>query len=141
LLAASLVAPVSVMPAKPAVPPADSPLDDHFFRPRNAGVLEAADLEVQVDNPVCGDTLKLYLRRDAGRVAEARFQVYGCPAAIAAGSVLTEVLRGRSRAELGAITQDVIAKALGGLGVEKAHAALLASDAAQAARSQWKELL
>lgn len=118
---------------------AASPLDDHFHRPRNAGVLPGADLQVQVENPVCGDLLKLYLRREKGRVVDSRFQVYGCPAAIASGSLLTELLRGRSFEELGQVTQDVIVKALGGLGTDKLHAAVLARDAVQAALYEWKK--
>ena len=118
---------------------APSPLDDHFHQPRNAGVLDGADLRVEVENPVCGDILKLYVRRESGRVADAKFQVYGCPAAIASGSLLTELLRGRSLDELARLTQDAISKALGGLGADTLHAAVLASDAVRAAILQWKQ--
>jgi NifU-like protein involved in Fe-S cluster formation len=116
-----------------------SRLDEHFRRPRNAGVLPGADLSVQVENPVCGDTLHLYLKRaPSGCVEEARFQVYGCPAAIAAGSVLTELVQGRSRGELLRITRDGISAALGGLAAEKVHAAVLAHDALKAVLVEWK---
>ena len=116
-----------------------SPLDDHFRAPRNAGILEGADLSASADNPVCGDTLRLYLRRGPdGRIAACSFQAYGCPAAIAAGSLLTELLRGASREAVAAITRETIAKALGGLGSDKAHAAVLAADAVKAALSQWR---
>jgi NifU-like protein involved in Fe-S cluster formation len=115
-----------------------SPLDDHFRKPRNAGVLEGADLQVRAENPVCGDILQLYLKRGAdGRVTDCKFQVYGCPAAIASGSLLTELLRGCSSSDLSKLTQDAIAKALGGLGSDKLHAAVLARDAVQAALGQW----
>lgn len=119
--------------------PDPSPLDDHFQKPRNAGVLEGADLEARADNPVCGDILHLYLKRGAdGRVSACKFQVYGCPAAIAAGSLLTELVRGCSSNDLENLTQDAISKALGGLGTDKLHAAVLARDAIQAALNQWK---
>jgi len=113
-------------------------LDDHFRRPRNAGVLEGADLSVRVDNPVCGDILHLYIRRsEDGRVAACKFQVYGCPAAIAAGSLLTDLLRGCSRAELEQFAQERIMVALG-LGNDQQHAALLAADAVRAALREWR---
>jgi nitrogen fixation NifU-like protein len=115
-----------------------SPLEDHFRSPRNAGALAEADLSVRVENPVCGDVLHLHLKRDAaGRVTSSRFQVYGCPAAIAAGSLLTEAVQGRSAAELEALTRDAIAKALGGLGADQLHAAVLARDAIEAALREW----
>ncbi len=119
---------------------AESPLDDHFLRPRNAGVLEGAELKIQVENPVCGDLLKLSLKLEKGRVIDARFQVYGCPAAIASGSLLTELLKGRTLEGLGQITQDAIALALGGLGTDKVHAAVLARDAIQAAMNEWRKI-
>lgn len=119
--------------------PASTPLEDHFLRPRNAGLLEGAQVQIQVDNPVCGDTLKLYLQCAGGRVTAARFQVYGCPAAIAAGSLLTELIQGKTRSELGGITQDTIARALGGLGLDQAHAAILAGDALARAQAEWRD--
>jgi NifU-like protein involved in Fe-S cluster formation len=116
-----------------------TPFDDHFRNPRNAGVLEGADLTVRVDNPVCGDILHLYLTRAPGGFVEAcKFQVYGCPAAIAAGSLLTELLSGRRAEDLERITQDSISTALGGLGTDQVHAALLAYDAVQAVTQTWK---
>src|SRR5262245_49800751 len=115
-----------------------SPLDEHFRNPRNTGVLEGADLSVRAENPVCGDILQLYLRRDStGKVSACRFQAYGCPAAIAAGSVLTEMVEGRSVEDLKKLTQETISKALGGLGGDKLHAAVLAKDVARLLVEQW----
>ena len=120
--------------------PQPNPLDEHFRCPRNTGVLEGADLAVRVDNPVCGDILQLYLKRDgAGRVSACKFQAYGCPAAIAAGSILTEMVLGRSVDGLSLLTRDVISKALGGLGTDKVHAAVLARDAALQAVARWEK--
>jgi NifU-like protein involved in Fe-S cluster formation len=116
-----------------------NPLDEHFHNPRNAGALEGADVHVEVENPVCGDVLHLYLRRDAaGRVAAAAFQAYGCPAAIAAGSLLTELAGGKSAAELEALTGERIASALGGLSADKLHASVLARDALEKALRGWE---
>jgi NifU-like protein len=127
--------------ADPEFPPPSTPLDDHFRSPRNAGVLEGADLSVRVENPVCGDVLHLYLKRDAGgRVEASKFQVYGCPAAIAAGSLLSEAVRGRTAEEIARLTKNDISSALGGLGADKAHAAVLARDAIEAALRAWRGL-
>jgi nitrogen fixation NifU-like protein len=113
--------------------PAASAFDDHFRQPRNAGVLQDADGQVAVDNPVCGDELILYWKTtDDDTVNDVRFQVYGCPAAIAAGSVLTELLRGKKTGALSSINEDKIATALGGLSSQRAHAAVLAMDALRA---------
>jgi nitrogen fixation protein NifU and related proteins len=126
-------------PSSPGYSPPSSPLDDHFRSPRNAGMLEGADLSVRVENPVCGDVLHLYLKLDGGgRVETSKFQVYGCPAAIAAGSVLTEGVRGRSAEEIDRWTKDDISTALGGLGADKVHAAVLARDAIDAALREWR---
>ncbi len=115
-------------------------LDDHFLSPRNAGVLEGADLKVRVENPVCGDLLDLYVRRAAdGTIAECTHQVYGCPAAIAAGSVLTELARGRSLEEFGTLGFEEISAALGRLPEAKIHAAHLARDAVRAVLREWGE--
>lgn len=117
---------------------ATSPLDDHFQRPRNAGLLAGADLSVRAENPVCGDILLLHLKRDAGgRVEASSFQAYGCPAAIAAGSLLSELVRGRSRAEAASLDEAAIAAALGDLGKDRAHAAALAADAVRDAVLRW----
>ena len=111
-----------------------SALDDHFLTPRNAGALEGADFKVRVENPVCGDLLDLYVRRAPdGTIEACTHQVYGCPAAIAAGSVLTEMVRGRTVEELRAIGHEEISAALGRLPDEKIHAAHLARDALRAA--------
>jgi NifU-like protein len=113
-----------------------NPIDDHFLNPRNAGVIERPDVLASAENPVCGDRLTLYLRLGpGGRVAVATFKAYGCPAAIAAGSVLTELVVGRRPAEVAAIQEQAIEAALGGLDGEKRHASVLAADVLRAARA------
>jgi nitrogen fixation protein NifU and related proteins len=102
---------------------------DHFRNPHNAGELPAATATVEVSNPVCGDVLRLAVRLDSGRIADARFKSQGCVAAIAAGSVLTDLLRGKSPAEAREITPQEISEALGGLPPASFHAAQLCTDA------------
>jgi nitrogen fixation NifU-like protein len=104
-------------------------LIEHFRNPRNVGELEPPAVTVEVSNPICGDILRLSVRFDGDRVAEARFKVRGCTASIAAGSALTELLHGRDIAELAALTRDDIESAVGGLSNESKHAAVLCIDA------------
>jgi len=105
---------------------------DHFKNPRNAGDLPDANATVEVNNPVCGDVLRLSARVEGGRIAEARFKTQGCVAAIAASSVLTELLRGKSAREVKSITPEEISAALGGLPPATFHAAQLCEDAVKA---------
>ena len=86
-------------------------------------------VRVDVSNPACGDMLRLFVRFEADRVAEARFQTRGCTASIAAGSALTEWMTGKSRTELKALTPAVIEEAVGGLEPASKHAAVLCVDA------------
>jgi len=102
---------------------------DHFERPRNNGALEEPDAIGYMTNPVCGDTLLLMLRVREGRIEEARWQSDGCAASIAASSLLSELVRGQSLEEAGAITRESLVEALGGLPVSKLHAGVLAADA------------
>jgi nitrogen fixation NifU-like protein len=101
---------------------------DHFQNPRNAGELAPPAVKVDVSNPACGDMLRLWVRFEGERVAEARFQTRGCTASIAASSALTEWLLGKSRAELRMFGAAVIEEALGGLEPASKHAAVLCVD-------------
>ncbi len=105
---------------------------DHFRNPRNAGELPAPSLLVEVSNPACGDILRLSARVEEGRIVEARYRARGCTASVAAGSALTELLAGKSRTELAAITPGAVEEALGGLPAESRHAAALCVDAVRA---------
>ncbi len=105
---------------------------DHFQNPRNAGSLDSATATVSVENPVCGDILELSARIEGGRIAEARFRTRGCVTALACSSLLTELLRGKTRAEARSITSEQISEALGGLPPATLHGAQLARDAVQA---------
>src|SRR6202050_5221985 len=105
---------------------------EHFGNPHNAGDLPGATATVEVSNPVCGDVMRLAVRLESGRVAEARFKAQGCVAAIAAGSVLTDLLAGKTSVEAAAISAGEISEALGGLPPASMHAAQLCRDVVQA---------
>jgi len=104
---------------------------EHFRNPRNVGELPPPAVTVDVTNPACGDMLRLSARFEEGRVAEARFQVRGCTASIAAGSALSEWMLGKTRAQLQGLTAEVIEAALGGLEPASKHAAALCVDGAK----------
>lgn len=101
---------------------------DHFQHPRNAGELPPPAVTVEVTNPACGDLLRLSVRFEDDRVAEARFQTRGCTASIAASSALTEWMTGKSRRELAALRAQTIDDAVGGLEAASKHAAVLCVD-------------
>ena len=101
---------------------------EYFQDARRAGELSAPALGVDVSNPACGDMLRLTVRFEDDRVADARFQVRGCTAAIAAASALTDWMIGKSAAELRALKPAVIEDAVGGLEPASKHAAVLCVD-------------
>jgi NifU-like protein involved in Fe-S cluster formation len=106
---------------------------DHFQHPRNAGPFPDATTVVEVENPVCGDVLRLAVRIEDGRIAEARFQTRGCVTSIACSSMLTEMLAGKTLAEAAAtVTAEAIDQQFGGLPQATRHGAELARDAVDA---------
>jgi nitrogen fixation protein NifU and related proteins len=106
---------------------------DHFEHPRNAGDLADADARVRVENPVCGDILELMIKLQSRRISEVRFRAKGCVPAMACGSLITELVKGRSVDEAGAIRKEAVVKEIGGLPAASGHAAQLAIDALEAA--------
>ena len=102
---------------------------EHFQTPRNVGDLPAPAIVVQVENPVCGDILRLSAGFVNGFVTEARYKTRGCTASIAAGSALTEWISGKTIDELRSFTPEVLEDLLGGLPNESKHAARLCADA------------
>lgn len=102
---------------------------DHFRRPRNVGVLEHADAEAHVESEVHGDRLRLGLTIEDGRIVAARFLCRGCPVAIAAGSVATELLVGRTVAEARSLTDAAVIEALGGVPESKRACSVLVQRA------------
>ncbi len=105
---------------------------DHFKNPRNAGELADATATVEVTNPACGDIMQLAVRVSDGRIADARFKTRGCVTAIACGSLLTEMIRGKTIQEIRGITYQQLSEALGGLPPATVHGSQLACDALQA---------
>ncbi len=110
---------------------------DHFRNPRNAGEISAADARAEIENPACGDLLRLTLKLESNRIIQARFKVKGCVAAIACGSVLTELVIGKTLAEARVLRREQIDTALGGLPQASTHAAQLAIDALSAALGSY----
>lgn len=111
---------------------------DHFQNPRNVGEISEANAEASVSNPVCGDVLKLTLKIVGARIAEVRFKTFGCEAAIAASSLLTEMIAGKSLTEVESITPEMITTALGGLPKVKLHASALAEDGLKQALDAYR---
>jgi len=111
---------------------------DHFQHPRNPGEIAQPDAFAQIENPVCGDVLKLTLKVGDGRILEARFKAKGCVPAMACASLLTELIAGKSVDEACTLRREDLAAAIGGLPQASAHAAQLALDALTAALAQLK---
>jgi nitrogen fixation NifU-like protein len=114
-------------------------LIDHFRNPRNVGELPPPAVVVEVENPICGDILRLSALVEQGRVTEARYKVRGCAASIGAGSALTELIAGCDRAGLKQIGKEDVERAVGGLSNESKHAAALCIDALSAVVAKLRE--
>jgi len=106
---------------------------DHFAHPRNVGEIENADGIGKVGNAVCGDIMNLYLRVENNVITDAKFKTFGCGAAIATSSMVTELVKGKTIDEALAITNRAVAEALGGLPPIKMHCSVLAEEALQSA--------
>ena len=105
---------------------------EHFRNPHNAGELADSNATVEVTNPVCGDILRLSVRVEGNSIVEIRFKTQGCVAAIAASSILTDLLAGKSRVQAGEITAELISRSLNNLPPASFHAAQLCVDAVAA---------
>jgi len=104
---------------------------DHFSNPRNVGEIEDADGVGKVGNPVCGDVMKIYISIDNERISDIKFKTFGCGAAIASSSILTEMVKGKTIEEAQEITDKDVSEALHGLPKEKMHCSNLAADGLQ----------
>jgi nitrogen fixation protein NifU and related proteins len=111
---------------------------DHFQNPRNVGDIPGADVVTEIENPVCGDVLRLTLKIDTGRIAEIRFKAKGCVPTMACASALTELVTGKTIDEARGLGRDLIIAAVGGVPQASTHAAQLAVDALCAALGQLK---
>jgi len=112
---------------------------DHFRNPRNVGVIDNADGVGEVGNPLCGDIMTIYLKIDEERIADIKFQTFGCGSAIAVSSMLTEIAMGKTIAEAKQITNKDVAEALEGLPKNKLHCSNLGADALQMAIKDYED--
>jgi len=110
---------------------------DHFMNPRNVGEIDGADGVGEVGNPACGDMMRLYLKIEEGRVRDAKFRTFGCGAAIASSSMLTEMIKGKTVDEARAITNQHVADALDGLPAVKIHCSVMAEQAVKSALDDY----
>jgi nitrogen fixation NifU-like protein len=106
---------------------------DHFSNPRNVGELEQPSGTGMVGNPACGDIMKLTIQVENGVVKDVKFKTFGCGAAIATSSMVTELVKGKNLDEAEQISNNTVAEALDGLPPVKMHCSNLAADALHAA--------
>lgn len=106
---------------------------DHFAHPRNVGVIEDASGVGKVGNPVCGDVMELFIKVENNIIKDVKFRTFGCGAAIATSSMVTEMVMGKTIDEALEISNKAVAQALDGLPPVKMHCSVLAEDALKAA--------
>ncbi|HHT63191.1 MAG: Fe-S cluster assembly scaffold protein NifU [Bacillota bacterium] len=111
---------------------------DHFENPRNVGEIPDADGIGEVGNLSCGDILKVYVKVVDGKLEDVKYQTFGCGAAVASGSMLTELAKGKTVEEAMKITNNDVAEALNGLPPQKRHCSNLAADALHKALEDWR---
>ena len=102
---------------------------DHFMHPRNVGEIEDASATGTVGNPKCGDIMKIFLKVEDNRIADVKFQTFGCGAAIASSSMATELIKGKTLEEAWDLSNKAVAEALDGLPPIKMHCSMLAEEA------------
>ena len=112
---------------------------DHFTKPRNVGEIEDADGIGNVGNPVCGDIMRIYIRVNEDKIEDIKFKTFGCGAAIASSSVLTEMVKGKTIKEAEAITDRDVAEELHGLPKNKMHCSNLAAQGLKKALADYYE--
>ena len=116
-----------------AIDPYSDKVIDHFTNPRNVGVIEEPDGLGKVGNPVCGDVMELSLRMAGDVIEDAKFRTFGCAAAIATSSILTEMVKGKTIDEALTVSNGAVVEALDGLPSQKRHCSVLAEEALQSA--------
>lgn len=110
---------------------------EHFRNPRNVGEIENPDGVGRVGNPTCGDIMELYIKVENGKIADAKFKTFGCGAAIATSSMVTELVKGKSLQDALSLSNRAVAEALGGLPPIKMHCSVLAEEALQSALADY----
>ena len=111
---------------------------EHFQHPRNVGEIEDPDGVGIVGNPVCGDMMTFYIRVKDNRLADVKFKTFGCGAAIAVSSMVSEMAKGKTLDEVLAITNEQVAAELGGLPTNKMHCSNLGADALHKAIEDYR---
>jgi nitrogen fixation NifU-like protein len=111
----------------------------HFLHPHNVGELPDANGIGNVGNPVCGDIMRLYIKVADGKIVDAKFKTFGCGAAIATSSMVTDLVKGKTLDEALAISNKAVAEALGGLPKIKMHCSVLAEEALRAAIEDYRK--
>jgi len=112
---------------------------EHFTNPRNVGEIDNADGIGEVGNPVCGDMMSFYIKVKDGRIEDIKYKTFGCVAAIAVSSTVSELAKGRTLDEAKAITKKAAAEALDGLPKEKMHCSNLGAKALSKAIENYEE--
>ena len=112
---------------------------DHFSHPRNVGEIPDASGVGEVGNPVCGDIMKIYIKVKDNVITDIKFNTFGCGAAIATSSMVTELAKGKTIEEALKLTNEAIAEALDGLPPIKMHCSNLAADGLKAAIADYKQ--
>ena len=112
---------------------------DHFRNPRNVGEIPDADGVGTVGNPVCGDMMTVYIKVKDDRIADIKFKTFGCGAAVATSSMVTELAKGKTLDEAKKITRADVAEHLGGLPPIKMHCSNLAADALHSAIDDYRK--
>ena len=112
---------------------------DYFTHPRNVGKIDNPDGVGRAGNPVCGDVMELYIKVQDNKIIDAKFQTFGCAAAIATSSMVTELVKGKSLEEALKISNKAVAEALGGLPPIKMHCSVLAEEALKAAIDDYRK--
>jgi nitrogen fixation NifU-like protein len=112
---------------------------EHLTHPRNMGEIKDPDGVGEAQNPVCGDTMRLFIKVEFDRIVDAKFLTFGCGAAIASSSITTEMVKGKTIEEALTISNQEVAKALGGLPPTKIHCSVLAEQAVKAAVLNYRK--
>ncbi len=112
---------------------------EHFMNPRNVGEIPDADGVGTVGNPVCGDMMAFYIKVDGDKLAEVKFKTFGCGAAIAVSSMVSELAKGMTLDQAKALTNAAVAEELGGLPPNKMHCSNLGADALHAAIEDYEK--
>ncbi len=112
---------------------------DHFSNPRNAGVMADADGVGEVGNPTCGDMMTFYIKVQDDTIVDVKFQTFGCVAAIAVSSMVSEMAKGKKLGEALKISNKQVAEILGGLPQNKLHCSNLGADALALAIKNYRE--